>query len=492
MRRSVPDNSAGDVEEGMEGLKDINQFFKNRKMRKMEKKEYEKVLSNTHIGREILLEAENNLDSLLSEPEVKANKDVRSFIKQKLSEIMQIRLVLDEGIDVSVTFEIYEKRMMTDAGKKHFERTMIYNKEDLDRIRKFADEKVAECEAKIKEIANAATEGVDIPATESVENKKDLKATKKRIEALEKELNTNKSTCEAINANVKKLQKKSKRDVEALKDVISFNASLATQMVRQTAINAEIAELKGQIDTYKNDVALEKEARREAKNLAKEVNDIVKNSAGITVVYSDAADDIEDLTKDVIAEVKQETPKEGSFWDKAKKLISDATSAISDVCNAQKKMVSVAAESFCLGEDIDMIAEECYIDFLRVLAENTDLEIAEESDTLAIINETLESFENYFGEDAAAIEGLYPVYTSLLDMKTAFEAVSSEEKNIEKEIEIFEKWIKLYSSQAVTNPSPYLEREIKNLKSRIASLKTQLEKKFVIPPSKSTAVANAV
>ena len=336
---------------------------------------------------------------------------------------------------------------------------------------------------------NVAIEGADTPslaesetpATESVENKKDLKSVKKRIKALEDELETNKKTCDSINANMKKLQKKSKRDVEALKDLVAFTASLGAQMVRQTAINAEIAQLKKEVSDYKNGVAQEKEARREAKGAEQDVANIAKDYAGVTADYSDMVDEVKDLSEDVIEEVKEEekAANNGKLGDRVKKFLGDFSNAWAEASANQGSMVSAMA-SYCLGDDIDMIAEESYIDIVKVYAQRDE----EFESSIDAINITIEAFESYLGDNADDMDDIYPVYSSLLDMRAAFEAVAENEKDIQKEIEILEKWVKFYGSQAMKNPSSFLEREIKNLKNRIASLKAKLE----VPAAASATV----
>lgn len=377
-----------------------------------------------------------------------------------------------------------ERKAYGGDSRSYITKSLLYeNEEHLKRTKRVMNtyEKALE---KLRAEASESFASIErgTPATESVENKKDLKSVKKRIKALEDELETNKKTCDTINASMKKLQKKSKRDVNALKDLVSFTASLGAQMVRQTAINAEIAQLKKEVIDYKNGVAQEKEEHREAKRAEQDVANIAKDYAGVTADYSDMVDEVKDLSEDVIEEVKEEekAANNGKLGDRVKKFLSDFSNAWTEASANQGSMVSAMA-SYCLGDDIDMIAEESYIDIVKVYAQRDE---AECDSTIDAINISIEAFEGYLGDNADDMGDLYPVYTSLLDMKAAFESVEESEKNIEKEIEILEKWVKLYGSQAVNNPSSFLEREIKSLKNRIATLKAKLE----VPAAASATV----
>ena len=434
------DDIEDDLDEGMEGLKDIPQFFKNRKMKKMEKKEYEQVVKHTKVARETLLGIEGLLDQMLSRKNVKGNKDLEGFIQKKVFEIMQVRVALDEGIERTQSFEMYEKQMNTPADKEALNHTLVFSKKEIDMISAFADSKVAECEAKIKESSNVSTEaseGAGINAME-VNNKKDLRDAEKRISDLNNKIKSLKANCDSMESGISKLQKKSKKgDSNALKVIASLGDALVAQMNAQSEFNAEVAKLQANIDTYKSGVAKEKEDAKEAKRLEKEAKRLAKECAEVTADYSDNANEYKTLVEEQIDEVKEQQNNGEVTKDVATGVTNALGKFISKLIPVQKSMMTAAVASFSMtSEDVDDIAVESYSTILRVLADTDN-----NADSIEILTDMISDSEEYIGTLSAtesvseAKNEAFAFYTDLLDVKASLESVvatSDEEKEDEE------------------------------------------------------------
>lgn len=222
-----------------------------------------------------------------------------------------------------------------------------------------AEASVEESDTDNEDMAEEADEETDAldEATEAITTDSELRVVKKKIAGVERELKDVKKNRKTLE-KILKANRKS-RNLTAGMQIATLTDKVAKLLEQQNSLMSELNEYKEDVNAYKA---------------------LSKMAASTTASLVDEAEEIEEIGKDVIEDIKAEASPDITSK------INDLASRLKEAWNVlrtTKKDVTVATAGFCLGDEYTTIAEESLVNIIKCFGDENIDEDATESFTIS-------------------------------------------------------------------------------------------------------------